>query len=129
MSVSTENAKAQQLMLGNKLYDFLKNLATFIIPPLAVLYSALAATWELPYGFEVASTALAVETFLAAVLGISKSSYNKTPAVRGGGAFDGALIVEEGEERDTVSIEINEDPVDYADGTTFALQLKKHPGV
>lgn len=63
--------------MSNKLYNILKFSALVLLPALGTLYSALAIIWKLPYGTEVVSTIIAIDTFLGAVLHISTVSYNK----------------------------------------------------
>ena len=48
-----------------------KWLAT-IFPALGVLYVALAETWNLPFGEQIAATLGAFTTFLMVIIGISK---------------------------------------------------------
>ena len=67
-------------MLSNKVYDVLKWIALYFLPPLATLYSALAIIWKFPYGEEIVGSIVALDTFLAAILGISTAQYKKVKA-------------------------------------------------
>lgn len=65
------------MVLSNKTYDILKWFALIVLPAGATLYFALAGIWNLPYGEQVAATAIALNAFLGAILGISTVKYNK----------------------------------------------------
>ena len=65
------------MIKSNKVYDILKYIAQIVLPALATLYLAIAGIWNLPYGEEVSGTAMAIDTFLGAVLMISSSKYRK----------------------------------------------------
>lgn len=65
------------MKLSNKVYDLLKWIAMFLLPALGTLYFAVAGIWNLPYGEQIVGTITAIDTFLAVVLGISTSTYNK----------------------------------------------------
>lgn len=66
-------------MFSNRVYDILKAIALYWLPALGTLYFALASIWGLPYGEQIVGTITAVDTFLGAVLGLSKSKYDKAP--------------------------------------------------
>lgn len=61
--------------LNDKWYDVLAYLGKIVLPGLAVLYSTVAKTWNLPCPDEVASTIMAIDVFLNALLGISSANY------------------------------------------------------
>ena len=63
--------------MSNKAYDVLKFIAQIVLPALATLYLTVANIWGLPYGEEISTTVMAIDTFLGAVLMISSSNYNK----------------------------------------------------
>ena len=64
--------------MSNKVYDILKFIAQIVLPALATLYLTVANIWGLPYGEEISTTVMAIDTFLGAVLMISSSNYNKS---------------------------------------------------
>lgn len=66
--------------MSNKVYDVLKWVAQLVLPACAVLYATLGATWGLPYTDEIATTIMAFDTFLGAILGISSVQYAKKNA-------------------------------------------------
>lgn len=63
------------MKMSNKVYDVLKWCAMLFLPALATLIRVIFAVWKLPYGEEIATTIIAVETFLGACLGISSIQY------------------------------------------------------
>jgi len=63
--------------MNDKLYDFLCYLGRIVLPALSTLYVALADTWALPYKVEIATTIMAIDTFLNALLMISSNQYIK----------------------------------------------------
>lgn len=70
------------MIKNDKVYDALKWIAQLFLPALGTLYSALAAIWGFPYGEQVMSTILAIDTFLGAILGISNINYKKSFATK-----------------------------------------------
>ena len=68
------------MKISNKVYDVLTWFVTVVIPATATLYAALSAIWGFPYGDQIVSTLVAVETFLGIVLRISNAQYKKTAA-------------------------------------------------
>lgn len=65
------------MRLKNETYDILKWVAQILLPALAVLYSSLAKTWNLPFGSGITETIVAVDLFLGTLLGISSTNYYK----------------------------------------------------
>ena len=65
------------MLLSNRVYDILKWLALYLLPGLSALYFAVSTIWGLPYGKEVVGTFAAITAFIATILGISTSTYNK----------------------------------------------------
>ena len=63
--------------LSDKAFDTLKWIAMYLLPALGTLYFALSGIWGLPYGEAIVGTITAIDTFLAAILGISSANYNK----------------------------------------------------
>lgn len=66
------------MILSDKMYNILKQIAMVILPAIGTLYFALAGIWGFPYGEQIVGTITAVDTFLGAILGISTAQYNKT---------------------------------------------------
>ena len=63
--------------MSNKLYDKLKWMALVVFPALATLFSAVSMIWGIPYGEQITSTIVAIDTALGAILGISSINYSK----------------------------------------------------
>lgn len=64
--------------MSNKVYDILSFIARIGLPAVGTLYFALASIWGLPYGEQIVGTIVAVTTFLATILQISKVQYEET---------------------------------------------------
>ena len=65
------------MKLSNKVYDILKWIALVALPALTVFYGVVGATCNIPYTQEVLTIAVAFDTMLGAMLGISANKYNK----------------------------------------------------
>lgn len=63
--------------MSDKIYDILKYVSMIVLPAIATLYAALAATWGWPYIDEIVATVTAVDTFLGTILQISNYKYKK----------------------------------------------------
>lgn len=66
--------------LTSAVYDRLKFVVQYIMPAAATLYAGLAVLWDFPHGTQVVGTISLVTVFLAAILGISNASFNKSVA-------------------------------------------------
>lgn len=62
--------------MTNKLFDLLRTLCEIVIPAIGTLYFALAKIWQLPYGTEIVGTCASIATFLGALIGVNRASYN-----------------------------------------------------
>lgn len=62
--------------MTNRLFDLLRTLCEIVIPAIGTLYFALAKIWALPYGTEIVGTCAAIATFLGALIGVNRASYN-----------------------------------------------------
>ena len=69
-----------KLTLSDKAYSILKWIALYLLPALGTLYFALSGIWGLPYGEAIVGTITAIDTFIAAILGISTANYKKETA-------------------------------------------------
>ena len=63
--------------MSDKTYDILVLVAQVILPGLGTLYSALAGIWGFPYGEEILSTIVAIDTFLGGFLKFANMQYKK----------------------------------------------------
>ena len=64
-------------MMTDKCYDLLVTLQRWLTA-LGALYLGLAAIWGFPWGDEINQSIVAVCAFLAAIIEIQKSVWNKT---------------------------------------------------
>ena len=65
------------MKLSNKVYDILKWIALVALPALITFYGVVGATCGIPHTQEVLTIAVAFDTMLGTLLGISTSNYNK----------------------------------------------------
>lgn len=97
-----ERSQGLSLILGDTVFKIIRRLVEFVLPASGAFYFALAQIWGLAYAEEVVGTIAAVTVFLAAVVGISRTSYNNS-----GAAYDGELVVDTHDpERDVYSLEV-----------------------
>lgn len=64
-------------MLKNKTYDVLKFITLQVLPPVATLIMVVFGLWNIPYGYEISETLIAIDACLGVILGISSIKYNK----------------------------------------------------
>jgi len=108
-------------LLSDRVYNFLKPIATTVLPALATLYAALAQVWDFPAPEQVVVTITAVNTFLGVLLGLSSKSYNSS-----GAAYDGDLyvITDSGGEKNLV-LGVENDIHDVAGKSEVRLRVEK----
>ena len=61
--------------MSNTVYDSLKWVALMVLPAIATLFSAISMIWGIPYGEQITSTIIAIDTALGASRGVSSSKY------------------------------------------------------
>lgn len=66
------------MKMSNQTYDILKYIALIVLPAISALYFGLAQIWGWPYGEEIVGSIAVIDTFLGAILQISKDNYDKT---------------------------------------------------
>ena len=70
------------MKMNDKVYDALAFIGRIVLPAVATLWLALADVWGFPLKTQIATTIVAVDTFLNTLLGISSANYyndlNKT---------------------------------------------------
>lgn len=64
--------------MSNKVYDNLKKFCLVWLPALTTFYGVLGATLNIPYTQEVITIAIAFDTMLGTILGISSKKYYDT---------------------------------------------------
>lgn len=83
------NDSKRVLALSDRTYDALVHLSRYWLPGFGTLYFTIANIWGLPYAEEIVGTLAALAIFIGVLIGVSKSSYEKS-----GAKYDGALRVE-----------------------------------
>lgn len=63
--------------MNDKLYDKLKWMALVALPALITFYGVVGSTCNIPYTQETLTIAVAFDTMLGTMLGISNSVYKK----------------------------------------------------
>ena len=66
------------MKLSNKAYDILKWITLIALPAIITFYGVVGATCNIPYTEQVLTIAVAFDTMLGALIGVSTSKYNKT---------------------------------------------------
>ena len=66
--------------MTDKCYDILVIIQRWLAA-IGVLYLAIAAIWKLPFGDEINQSIVAVCAFLAAIIEIQKSVWNKSHSI------------------------------------------------
>ena len=72
-----EIEKGDNMKLTNKQYDILKWVALVVIPASATLVLTVGKIWGLPYYDNIGATISAIGLFLAAIIGVSSSTYTE----------------------------------------------------
>lgn len=75
--------------MNSRVYDILKWTALILLPAVATAYFSLSGLWDLPNSEQVVGTIVVVETFLGAILQISKQSYDNSDKSK-----DGSVIID-----------------------------------
>lgn len=66
------------MKLPNNVYDILKWIALVALPALITFYGVIGAACNIPYTDTVLTIAVAFDTMMGTLLGISSSNYNKS---------------------------------------------------
>lgn len=65
------------MKLPNNVYDILKWVALVALPALITFYGVIGAACSIPYTDTVLTIAVAFDTMMGTLLGISSNNYNK----------------------------------------------------
>ena len=65
------------MILNNKAYEVMRWIVCIVLPALITLYGVIGGTCNIPYTQEVITIAVAVDTCLGTIFGISKIAYDK----------------------------------------------------
>ena len=63
--------------MKNKTYDVLKFITLQVLPPVATLVMVVFQLWNIPFGYEISETLIAIDACLGVILGISNAQYKK----------------------------------------------------
>lgn len=63
--------------MKNKTYDVLKFITLQVLPPVATLVMVVFQLWEIPFGYEISETLIAIDACLGVILGISNAQYKR----------------------------------------------------
>ena len=77
------------MKLSNKTYDILKWITLIALPAIITFYGVVGATFNIPYTEQVLTIAVAFDTMLGTLIGVSTSKYNKTLSEWVGGSGHG----------------------------------------
>lgn len=105
-----EMTKVAGFCLSNKVYDFIKFLTVVFLPALGTLYFALSQMWGLPAGEAVLGTMMAVQVFIAAIIGISTKQYEES-----GAKYVGEINVTDTIDKTVFSLDYDGDPEELKD--------------
>ncbi len=72
------------MIFSNKVYDILKWIAQILLPALITLFGTIGSAVGLEHTDVIITIAIAVDTFLGTILGISSSNYKKKGDVTNG---------------------------------------------
>lgn len=115
---NTEPVHPSKLILGDKVYSFLKFIALIVLPAAATLYFTLGNVWGWPNVEQVVGTLVAVDTFLGIVLGISSKAYYNSDA-----RFSGAIDIFPNPDEGTTDMNIRVDPNNLVGSSEVALKV------
>lgn len=101
MSQSIPNASTKPL-LSNRMYDILKQAASFGFPACIALYWALAQVWHFPNAEQVMGTLAAINVFIGGLIGRSSASYKSS-----GAKYAGVINISDGDSKITASMDLN----------------------
>lgn len=111
----TDSSKTTFIM-GDKKYDFIKQLVQLWIPAISSAYFGLAAIWGLPGADEIVGTLAILATFLGVTLRISTNQYQAS-----GLAHDGTISVLPTESGSTIALNVA--PSDLVDKDEVNLKV------
>lgn len=63
--------------MKNKTYDVLKFITLQVLPPVATLVMVVFQLWDIPFGYEISETLIAIDACLGVILGISNAQYKR----------------------------------------------------
>lgn len=115
---AVEESGAPTPILKNRTYDAVKFVALVLLPALGSLYFGLSQIWGFPNGEQVVGTVVLLETFLGALVGISKKTYDQSDM-----KYDGQINVVDTPEKLTYDIELGMNPEDLRYKNEVTLKI------
>lgn len=106
--------------MSSGVYDVAKFCALILFPAFGAAYFSLAGIWGLPNAEEVVGTVTIVDTFLGAILGLSKRAYDHSEV-----AYDGAIDLKPDAENDVTNLNFRFDPTGIASKERVVLKVNK----
>ena len=94
------------VIVSNKMYDFLKVFVMVIAPSASAIYLGLSISFDFPYVNAVVVTTMSVTAALGLFLFITSKTYHLSDVY-----YDGRMLVKENELGELMyTLELNEDP-------------------
>lgn len=108
MTPMTDHDKKEEpnVIVSNKMYDFLKVFVMVIAPSASAIYLGLSISFDLPYVNAVVVTTMSVTAAIGLFLFITSKTYHLSDVY-----YDGRMLVKENELGELMyTLELNEDP-------------------
>lgn len=108
MTPMTDHDKKEEpnVILSNKMYDFLKVFVMVIAPSASAIYLGLSISFDFPYVNAVVVTTMSVTAAIGLFLFITSKTYHLSDVY-----YDGRMLVKENELGELMyTLELNEDP-------------------
>lgn len=108
MTPMTDHDKKEEpnVIVSNKMYDFLKVFVMVIAPSASAIYLGLSISFDFPYVNAVVVTTMSVTAAIGLFLLITSKTYHLSDVY-----YDGRMLVKENELGELMyTLELNEDP-------------------
>lgn len=108
MTPMTDHDKKEEpnVIVSNKMYDFLKVFVMVIAPSASAIYLGLSISFDFPYVNAVVVTTMSVTAAIGLFLFITSKTYHLSDV-----HYDGRMLVKENELGELMyTLELNEDP-------------------
>lgn len=108
MTQMTDHDKKEEpnVIVSNKMYDFLKVFVMVIAPSASAIYLGLSISFDFPYVNAVVVTTMSVTAAIGLFLLITSKTYHLSDVY-----YDGRMLVKENELGELMyTLELNEDP-------------------
>lgn len=108
MTPMTDHDKKEEpnVIVSNKMYDFLKAFVMVIAPSASAIYLGLSISFDFPYVNAIVGTTMSVTAAIGLFLIITSKTYHLSDVY-----YDGRMLVKENELGELMyTLELNEDP-------------------